>query len=128
MFGEALQKQVEDRLKFYENGDLPPKNAEVMHDAVNKSEEAKKKILKREKKKKKKEKKDMDVDGEEPTNGHNGSFFTSISSLLNLNCLYLLSFLGHIEENLQQMEIQSDQPQEEEEAPKKKKKKKSEKE
>jgi len=106
VFGEALQKQVEDRLKFYENGDLPPKNAEVMHDAVNKSEEAKKKILKREKKKKKKEKKDMDVDGEEPTNGHN----------------------GHIEENLQQMEIQSDQPQEEEEAPKKKKKKKSEKE
>lgn len=75
MFGEVLQKQVEDRLKFYENGDLPPKNAEVMHDAVNKSEEAKKKILKREKKKKKKEKKDMDVDGEEPTNGHNGSLF-----------------------------------------------------
>lgn len=67
VFGDTLQKQVEDRLKFYESGDLPPKNAEVMHEAVIKAEEAKKKILKKEKKKKKKSKKSMEVDGE---NGH----------------------------------------------------------
>lgn len=73
MFGDTLQKQVEDRLKFYESGDLPPKNADVMHEAVAKAEEAKAKILKREKKKKKKSKKSMDDDGEEEVqNGENG--------------------------------------------------------
>lgn len=69
VFGESLQKQVEDRLKFYETGDLPSKNAEVMHEAVLKAEEAKKKILKKEKKKKKKKNRDMEVDGEVETNG-----------------------------------------------------------
>ncbi|PVU94952.1 hypothetical protein BB561_002140 [Smittium simulii] len=33
-FGEALHKQVEDRLNFYENGSTPSKNAEVMKRAV----------------------------------------------------------------------------------------------
>jgi len=33
-FGEALRKQVEDRLKFYESGELPAKTIEVMHSVV----------------------------------------------------------------------------------------------
>lgn len=80
MFGEILQKQIEDRLKFYESGELPPKNADVMHEAVGKAEEAKIKILKKDKKKKKKSKKSMDVDGdgEEVQNGANGKKFENI--------------------------------------------------
>ena len=57
VFGETLQKQVEDRLKFYDSGTLPPKNAEIMAEAVIKAEEVKNQILKKEKKKKKKSKK-----------------------------------------------------------------------
>lgn len=80
VFGEVLQKQVEDRLKFYDSGSLPPKNAEVMAQAVLKAEEAKNEILKREKKKKKdKKKKSKKEDGDEETtmeteeaNGTNG--------------------------------------------------------
>ena len=65
VFGEVLQKQVEDRLKFYDSGSLPPKNAEVMAQAVLKAEEAKNEILKREKKKKKDKKKKSKKEGDE---------------------------------------------------------------
>eukprot|EP00095_Tigriopus_kingsejongensis_P011951 snap_masked-scaffold476_size161517-processed-gene-0.13 protein:Tk11951 transcript:snap_masked-scaffold476_size161517-processed-gene-0.13-mRNA-1 annotation:"nucleolar protein 5a" len=34
IFGEKLKTQVEDRLKFYETGDLPKKNVEVMQEAI----------------------------------------------------------------------------------------------
>lgn len=34
IFGEKLKQQVEDRLKFFETGDLPPKNVDVMKDAL----------------------------------------------------------------------------------------------
>merc|ERR1719158_2234137 len=34
IFGSKLKEQVEDRLKFYETGDLPRKNVEVMAEAV----------------------------------------------------------------------------------------------
>merc|ERR1712002_970346 len=34
IFGEKLKEQVEDRLKFYETGDLPRKNVEVMKEAL----------------------------------------------------------------------------------------------
>lgn len=34
MFGERLKDQVEERLKFYETGDVPRKNAEVMKEAL----------------------------------------------------------------------------------------------
>ena len=34
MIGEHLKEQVEDRLKFYETGETPRKNVDVMHDAV----------------------------------------------------------------------------------------------
>merc|ERR1711909_13248 len=50
VFGTKLKEQVEDRLKFYETGDLPRKNVEEM---------AKKK--KKEKKKKKRKAEDADT-------------------------------------------------------------------
>lgn len=34
IFGEKLKQQVEDRLKFYETGDLPRTNIEVMKEAL----------------------------------------------------------------------------------------------
>lgn len=34
VFGERLKDQVEERLKFYETGDVPRKNAEVMKEAL----------------------------------------------------------------------------------------------
>ncbi|XP_044754688.1 nucleolar protein 56 [Coccinella septempunctata] len=34
VFGEKLKQQVEDRLKFYETGDIPKKNIEVMQEAI----------------------------------------------------------------------------------------------
>jgi len=75
VFGNCLQKQVEDRLKFYESGTLPPKNVEVMQDAVMKAEEAKNEIIKKDKKKKKKEKKNKKKDedgGEDMETAENG--------------------------------------------------------
>merc|ERR1712117_146774 len=53
IFGSKLKEQVEDRLKFYETGDLPRKNVEVMAEAV---EEAAEEIAKKKKKEKKKKK------------------------------------------------------------------------
>ena len=34
IFGEKLKEQVEDRLKFYESGDLPKKNVDAMQEAI----------------------------------------------------------------------------------------------
>lgn len=34
VFGEKLRNQVEDRLKFYETGNIPRKNVEVMSEAL----------------------------------------------------------------------------------------------
>merc|ERR1712083_634793 len=34
VYGEKLKEQVEDRLKFYETGDLPRKNVDVMEEAM----------------------------------------------------------------------------------------------
>jgi len=60
VFGSKLKEQVEDRLKFYETGDLPRKNVEVMAEAV---EEAADDIKKRRKKEKKKRKASAAVAG-----------------------------------------------------------------
>merc|ERR1712106_1197602 len=57
IFGEKLRDQVEDRLKFYETGDLPRKNVEVMAEAL---EEAAEEIAKRKKKDKKKKKRKVE--------------------------------------------------------------------
>lgn len=64
VFGETLHKQVEDRLKFYDHGDLPPKNSEVMATAVQKADVAREEIAKKDKKKKKKEKKKREENGD----------------------------------------------------------------
>ena len=34
VFGDAMRQQVEDRLAFYETGEVPKKNVEVMGTAV----------------------------------------------------------------------------------------------
>merc|ERR1712060_483169 len=51
VFGSKLKEQVEDRLKFYETGDLPRKNVEVMAEAVEEAAEESKKKKKKEKRK-----------------------------------------------------------------------------
>lgn len=53
VFGEKLRQQVEDRLRFYETGDIPKKNLDVMKEAI---EESAIIIQAQEKKKKKKRK------------------------------------------------------------------------
>lgn len=57
VFGEKLRQQVEDRLKFYETGEIPKKNIDVMKEAL---EEAAQVIasMEQESSKKKKKKKD----------------------------------------------------------------------
>merc|ERR1712098_844479 len=54
VFGSKLKEQVEERLKFYETGDLPRKNVEVMAEAVEAAAKENKKKKKKEKKKKRK--------------------------------------------------------------------------
>merc|ERR1712154_249543 len=70
IFGSKLKEQVEDRLKFYETGDLPRKNVEVMAEAVEEAAEDAKESVKEEvateepPKKKKKKNKDREVAAE----------------------------------------------------------------
>lgn len=72
VFGDKLREQVEERLSFYETGDLPRKNVDVMKQAVIEAGEAaaeiKRKLDKKEKKRKKKEKKLLELQ-ENGTNG-----------------------------------------------------------
>nr|XP_004611059.1 unnamed protein product [Sorex araneus] len=61
VFGEKLREQVEERLSFYETGEIPRKNLDVMKEAMVEAEEAAAEIARRlekeEKKRLKKEKK-----------------------------------------------------------------------
>jgi len=57
VYGEYLRQQVEDRLTFYETGEAPKKNVDVMKEAMQEATVVRDKILKKEKKKKKKQKK-----------------------------------------------------------------------
>ncbi len=57
VFGDHLKQQVIDRLKFYDNGQLPAKNVDVMQIALQEAEVEREQILLKEKKRKKKEKK-----------------------------------------------------------------------
>merc|ERR1712080_761086 len=63
LFGKKLHEQVEDRLKFYETGEAPLKNADAMQDVLNEFAALQEKPEKK-KKKKKKEKKEVE-DAEE---------------------------------------------------------------
>ncbi|XP_038552268.1 nucleolar protein 56 [Micropterus salmoides] len=72
VFGDKLRSQVEERLSFYETGDVPRKNVDVMKEAVKEATdvaaEIKRKLEKKEKKRKKREKKLQDLEA----NGENG--------------------------------------------------------
>ncbi|KAH3790086.1 nucleolar protein 56-like isoform X2 [Dreissena polymorpha] len=63
VYGEFLRQQVEDRLKFYETGEAPKKNVDVMHEAVQEAAVVQANLLKKDKKKKKKEKKKRALEG-----------------------------------------------------------------
>ncbi|GMR57014.1 hypothetical protein PMAYCL1PPCAC_27209 [Pristionchus mayeri] len=56
-FGEFLREQVEERLKYFETGQVPQKNIDVMKKAEEEAEGAKEKVLKKKKKAAKKAKK-----------------------------------------------------------------------
>ncbi|CAL8336357.1 unnamed protein product [Merluccius merluccius] len=66
VFGDKLRDQVEERLSFYETGDLPRKNVDVMKEAVKEAgdvtAEIKRKLEKKEKKRKKRESKIKEED------------------------------------------------------------------
>lgn len=64
VFGEKLREQVEERLKFYETGDVPRKNTEVMKEALEESFNASM-TLNDKKKKKKKKRKAEEMEGTE---------------------------------------------------------------
>ncbi|XP_062839701.1 nucleolar protein 56 [Anolis carolinensis] len=65
VFGEKLREQVEERLAFYETGQAPRKNLDVMKEAVEEATEVvaeiKRKMEKKEKKKRKREKKRLEA-------------------------------------------------------------------
>nr|CAG4641313.1 EOG090X0H59 [Eulimnadia texana] len=67
VFGQKLREQVEERLKFYDTGDVPRKNVDVMQEALSEAVEAAAASAKKKKKKDKKKKKaeDGDEDAEE---------------------------------------------------------------
>jgi len=69
IFGNKLKEQVEDRLKFYETGDIPKKNVDVMHDAIEavKAEASSFSTADKKDKKKKKKRKAEEMDEEKPT-------------------------------------------------------------
>ncbi|CEF70244.1 FI04781p [Strongyloides ratti] len=56
-FGEKLKEQVEERLKFFEIGEKPRKNLEVMEEAMTEAQPVIEKVLKRKRKAEKKAKK-----------------------------------------------------------------------
>lgn len=57
VFGDRLKTQVSDRLKFYDSGELPAKNVDVMQLALQEAEVEREQIIAKDKKRKKKEKK-----------------------------------------------------------------------
>jgi len=60
VFGEHLRDQVEDRLKFYDSGEKPKKNVDVMKLAIAEASKAQVKAIKEAKKKAKQEGKSME--------------------------------------------------------------------
>lgn len=56
IFGDHLRQQVEDRLKFFDTGDAPSKNIDIMRQALNEYAELQEKEAKKKKKKEKKQK------------------------------------------------------------------------
>ena len=56
VFGDKLREQVEERLKFYESGEVPRKNIDVMKEALDESLALNASLAEDSKKKKKKKK------------------------------------------------------------------------
>jgi len=102
VFGEKLREQVEDRLKFYDSGEVPKKNVDVMTEA---EVEAKAVVKAAKKAKKKEKKKDKKRKRSDEDTGENGD--------VNGN------------EDHEKSQIDEDEDEVVEEPPKKKKKKKS---
>jgi len=78
LYGEKLKEQVEDRLKFYESGELPKKNVDAMQEAIaavkeeaSTFEEVKKK--KKDKKSKKRKAEEMEDEKENEIKPENGA-------------------------------------------------------
>ncbi|KAG8007478.1 Nucleolar protein 56, partial [Nibea albiflora] len=73
VFGDKLRGQVEERLSFYETGEVPRKNVDVMKEAVKEATgvaaEIKRKLEKKEKKRKKREKKLQELEENGDANG-----------------------------------------------------------
>jgi len=65
VFGQKLRGQVEDRLKFYETGDIPAKNVDVMKEALDEVKTVMAAAAAAKKKNKKKKKKDSVVGAED---------------------------------------------------------------
>jgi len=61
IFGEKLREQVEERLKFYESGDVPRKNVDVMKEAIELSFNANSMLTPKKEKKKKKKRRVLEV-------------------------------------------------------------------
>lgn len=72
IYGNSLKKQVEDRLKFYESGEAPRKNIDVMKEAMELAGQEAQAIAAEEKKKKKKKKRKAEA-LDETLNGTNGN-------------------------------------------------------
>merc|ERR1719444_326093 len=76
IFGNKLKEQVEDRLKFFETGDIPKKNLDVMTEAmeaVKKEESEFQKVSKKDKKKKKRKAEEMEAEEAKPEAEEEGS-------------------------------------------------------
>ncbi|KAJ8945158.1 hypothetical protein NQ318_001623 [Aromia moschata] len=67
VFGEKLRQQVEDRLKFYETGEVPKKNIEVMKEAMEEFEQH----ISQKKRKKKRKAESIDNDQSNQVNEEN---------------------------------------------------------
>jgi len=59
VFGVKMKGQVEERMKFYQTGDVPRKNIDVMKEAIEEFEQERAELAKKKKKDKKKKKQQM---------------------------------------------------------------------
>merc|ERR1712071_34797 len=73
VYGTKLREQVEDRLKFYESGDIPRKNVDVMQEAITEANAVLASMNFTNEKKKKKKKNGLEVSMVESENGTNGN-------------------------------------------------------
>jgi len=70
LFGKKLHEQVEDRLKFYETGEAPMKNADAMQEVLDEIADIETTAVSEKKKKKKKKKKQENGDDNQDSNNN----------------------------------------------------------